>query len=446
MWFGVLLALSTFLTMAQKSLKQQELAEVSGLLRGYIEEHLETNPATLFRKKSDSRDLNGLNFIRFVSGREHFLLTQAKSENIDFSHLIEFDPNISGAWLYIGGEANDNWTVASVVRENGITIQGGRIGNSDQKLFSSFIVISIWVGVGSFLLLWFPALLMIKQGLSPLAQLKDEISASLAEGHRALSFKVRGGSREVEQLYDELNHLLDQNRQLIGEMQSSLDNVAHDLRTPMTRLRSVAEYGLQPDVDEQRLRDSLSDCLEESERVLSMLRIMMSVAEAESGTMQLEREQCDLAGLVEDVFGLYEYVAEEKKVELTAEMESGCMVEVDKTRFGQVLANLLDNAIKYSHENSEVKIRLYQDSEQVVLEVSDDGMGISENEVDRIWERLYRGDRSRSQKGLGLGLNYVKAVVESHGGQVEVKSVLKQGAVFTIKMPYSKIQLPHHIS
>lgn len=441
MWLCVQMGLGIFLLLAQKELKEQSVEEVNSSLSGYIQKNLETKQSSVFRKKSGGRDLNGLNFVRFVSGGEHVLLTQTKEEDVDFSHLIELRPEVSGAWLYIGDDTKKNWTVVSVARENGMIIQGGKLDNNRQQLFASFIGICFRISLGSFILLWLPALFMVKCGLTPLIELRDKIASSLAAGYQALSFKTRGKFQEVEELYNELNNLLEQNRQLIGEMQSSLDNVAHDLRTPMTRLRSVAEFGLQPDVDEKRLRESLSDCLEESERVLSMLRIMMSVAEAESGTMRLERQQLDAALLIDDVLALYEYVAEEKRVELKAEVETGCTILVDKTRFGQVLANLLDNAIKYSSENSQVKIRLFRDFDQVVIEVVDEGMGISENEGGQIWERLYRGDRSRSQKGLGLGLNYVKAVVESHGGVVEVQSVLRNGSVFSVRMPYHKMAI-----
>jgi signal transduction histidine kinase len=206
----------------------------------------------------------------------------------------------------------------------------------------------------------------------------------------------------------------------------------------MTRLRSVAEYGLQAEDDTARLRESLSDCLEESERVLAMLKIMMSVVEAESGTLRLDLQECDVEATITEVITLYEYVAEEKGVEVQFNSTGPVRAMLDRTRISQVWANLLDNAIKYGREGGWVKISVVSDNTHGIVMFEDNGMGISESEQGRIWERLYRGDRSRSQKGLGLGLNYVKAVLEAHGGNVSVTSALHRGSLFEVRLPLSQ--------
>jgi signal transduction histidine kinase len=319
-------------------------------------------------------------------------------------------------------------------------VQVGKDGRASYQLFGEMVQSTFMIVLASVVFLWPLSLYFIKLSLSPLIVTKDKI-ADLASYSKTELLPEKGSGPELDNLYKQINSLLQQNRHLVSEMQQSLDNVAHDLRTPMTRLRSVAEYGLQADGDTVRLQEALSDCLEESERVLAMLKIMMSVAEAESGTMRLDKEPCDLLESLAQVVTLYEYVAEEKNVEVVLQEFPAVMLEFDRTRISQVWANLLDNAIKYGRDGGWVKIYVSHSKEMVQISFEDNGMGISPIEQEKIWERLYRGDRSRSQKGLGLGLNYVQAVVAAHGGEVSVHSDLNYGSCFQVRLPLGSVSI-----
>ncbi len=169
--------------------------------------------------------------------------------------------------------------------------------------------------------------------------------------------------------------------------------------------------------------------------MLAMLNTLMDITEAEAGMMKLARERVDLGQLAREVVELYQYVAEERKLTLHTELPALSEANVDRNRIRQVFANLLDNAIKYTPAGGRVTISVRDESGQPVATFRDTGMGIPAEEQEKIWARLYRGDKSRSQRGLGLGLSLVKAVVEAHGGKVTVSSQANEGAEFVVKLP-----------
>jgi signal transduction histidine kinase len=325
--------------------------------------------------------------------------------------------------------------VASARLIDGTILQVGKSNEIRLALLREFRTIVGWVAALSLVVGVTGGLLLTRSTLQPVYDLIHVVQRIIQTGrtNERVPERLSGGDA-VDELIALFNAMLDRITTLINAMGESLDNVAHDLRTPMARMRGIAERALESG-DAAAQREALADCLEESDRIVSMLNTLMDISEAETGVLRLQREPIDLRALLSEVIELYEDVADAKRIRVSLEPGEAVTISGARDRLRQAFANLLDNAIKYTEPSGSVTVRAGTEDCAAVVTVADTGSGIAPQDLPRIWDRLYRADRSRSERGLGLGLSLVKAYVQAHGGAVQAASQPGHGSVFTVRLP-----------
>jgi signal transduction histidine kinase len=276
--------------------------------------------------------------------------------------------------------------------------------------------------------------ILTRRARRPLDELAAAVRRIETTGDLGARLPVAQRGDSIDELKVLFNAMLDRIEGLVRAMRETLDNVSHDLRTPLARLKATAERALEAGRPDSDGKAALADMLEETDRAAQLLTALMDVSEAETGVLKLEKEPVAAADLAADAIALFEDAADEKGVALSGKAEPGLAVFADRNRMREVLANLLDNAVKHTPPGGRIAVEAVPDGSDALFRVSDTGPGIAPGDLPHIFDRLYRGDRSRSGRGLGLGLALARAIVEAHGGTISAQSG-PGGAVFLVRLP-----------
>lgn len=332
------------------------------------------------------------------------------------------------------GRAEEHQAVALVVTlADGARVLIGRDIEAEQAMLSRLRLLALG-GMGTLAFAGLFGGYVLSRVVLRRLENVNRTARSIMAGDLARRIPVAGSGDEIDAVAQNLNHMLDRIEQLMNGLREVSDNIAHDLKTPLNRLRNRAEAALRETGNADACRNGLEQTIEEADELIKTFNALLLIARLEAGALEGSKDEVDLDELVGDVVELYEPVAEEAGLRLTFSRAGGILMQINRHLIGQAVANLVDNAIKYGRASSvaeatggggraatQVAVGVRRSGSGVEIEVADDGAGIGPEDRARVLKRFVRLEQSRSRPGTGLGLSLVAAVARLHGGTVRLE-------------------------
>ena len=274
------------------------------------------------------------------------------------------------------------------------------------------------------------------RSLRPLRKI-TESAREISDGHDlSRRIELTPGKDEVHELADTFNDMMGRlERSFEAERQFTSD-ASHELRTPTTVILAECEMAEKTPEDTAAVQESVAEIHRQARKMSELIGKLLSYTRLEQGTRRIDREPLDLSGLAEDVCAEQRAVTD-RDISIECEAEPGVTVSGDAALLISLIQNLVANAVKYGRDGGHVRVRVYAEGENACVSVRDDGIGISEEDLDRIWNRFYQADRSRSdeKRGVGLGLSLAQQIARLHGGTITAASVPGEGSEFIFSLP-----------
>jgi heavy metal sensor kinase len=315
----------------------------------------------------------------------------------------------------------------------GMVMQIGESSRDDEHFFEDLREFSGTVIIVLLVLGGLVGWLVAKRGLSGVEKV-TQTAMAIADGAMEKRVPVVGKGDEIDRLSGVFNYMLDRIQSLINEMKEVTDNVAHDIKSPITRIRGLVEVTLTSAVSLDEYQSMAVSAIEECDRLLKMINTMLEISETEAGVVALSLSEVNISELIEEACDLFQPLAEGKGLSIEVSVPRLCLLRCDKNKLQRVVTNLLDNAIKYA-SSGKITVSAEQYDRKVIISVRDTGIGIPSSEIPHLFDRFFRVDKSRSLPGAGLGLSLVHAIVQKHGGEIKVSSTPGMGSTFTVALP-----------
>ncbi len=386
---------------------------------------------------------------------------ESEDEEDIFFRLISFEGEILGAWNAGSFDISEfqNNILKSLKKEGAPIFRTLKSANQEHKFRSIFAVVfpSTILQIGQSLeeneeyLSLFQRLIVLliiplcflsgcvgwflaKKALQGVAEV-TQTAIDISGGSFDKRVRVKNRSTEIDNLARVFNEMVDRLQAMLRSMKEMNNNIAHDFRSPLARIRGVAEMIIMNKQSTQELNDLAGSILEECDSLINIVNTMMDITESEVGLSEFNPDNIELNGLISEAVQLFDQIATEKKITITTDIPNNCDIKTDKHKLQRVLTNLLENAIKYTPAGGTIDISAGFRGDIIDIQFKDTGIGIPEKDLPKIFDRFYRCDESRSEEGIGLGLSLVKAIVEASGGTIRVISQLGKGSTFTVSLP-----------
>ena len=320
--------------------------------------------------------------------------------------------------------------ISAVIGHDTILQIGESLGDADEYLEIFRNLFSILTGfliITSAIIGWYLA----RRALTDMADV-TQTAQDISRGSYDRRVEVKGQFKEIERLGTTFNKMLDRIQILLRSMKEINDNIAHDLRSPLARIRGIAEMTLTDEKSLNDYKEMAVNTIEECDSLIDMINTMLDITEAEAGVNGTTDEEFDVVTIISEACELFRPIADAKGIELTYSLSDALPFQGGKKKMQRIVTNILENAIKYTPARGKVAVSATAENGEIQISINDTGIGIPSDDLPRIFERFYRCDRSRPQGGVGLGLSLAKAYTESMNGIIHVDSAQDQGSTFTL--------------
>jgi len=390
-----------------------------------------------FTREAASRG-TGRVFFELLSSEEKLLATSDLSQwkGSEMLHLDAAAPSENKAFfrtLSLPGQRHKVRVISKPATDGNVIMVGSTLEGDDilleryRETFGTALVIMLVCG-------GFVGWLLARKAMSGVQRVTDT-AARIGRHDLGRRVEITGEGEEINALVQAFNGMLERIESLLSELQQITDNIAHELRTPVTRIRGTAETTLKGGGNIAEYREMAASVIDGSDDLIEMINTMLTIAKTDSGVTRLNLVPLDIQEIVEEAAELFTPAAEDRGIDIhLSRPPQPVMLLGDRSGLQRVVANLLDNAVKYTRPGGLVTLFVETETADVKIAVSNTGAPIDAKDIPRVFERFYRCDKSRSTPGSGLGLSLALAIIRAHGGNITAKSTNTENT-FTVSLP-----------